>query len=464
MTQSVVPFISTYDSSGNILGSPAVQANVFDGQITVGSQSFYTTAMEAIQAAFANIRAGTDVSTNAQTLLNNLNALNAWAGLITANLSTGSQSDPIWNSTTPGGLTPNAFTPSSYTVGGHPITTLNTQLTTTMSNYMAQSLEQINRLLRSVGFDPDQFLNPATANLTQLITSLTTLTAINPNAASGAADTTVYQLPTLIAKALSASVQARIIDNTSTQSKSIQEALAVDYISDGNQLIFDRMERLNAAINQNQNILQFLNAIQDLANRKDPQQFALKLTEISNINGTGITDTQYANFENNSFNQQLGTVARFTGNNASTLADANTLFKSAFNNINSLGEVTDPNVFNYAKDTLINNITSLVTALLNTGTTSGSGLVTALNQIKTDLTAATSLEAWVEDFQPNATTNGNNQQNLNNAVTAAQSFNQTQQSQLQQAMFVFQQFYQSASGLLSSIDRVLKDIASGINK
>ena len=99
-----------------------------------------------------------------------------------------------------------------------------------------------------------------------------------------------------------------------------------------------------------------------------------------------------------------------------------------------------------------------------TGTTSGSGLVTALNQIKTDLNAATSIASWVQDFAVNNSSNGSYQQNLNNAVTAAQSFNQTQQANLQQAMFIYQQFFQSASGIMSQINQIISSAASNISK
>lgn len=507
MTQSIVPFI--IDNSSIIPGAstsnPVMASYVFSGEISKEAQLYYEALMNVLNTSIANLQAkraaGQTIGANdtdAQNFVSALNALNSWASMVTVNSSTGLQNAPTTNTTLGGGSATAAFSPSSsvttYTVSSFGITnvpnpaydpndstkgpaTITTPVqgvTTTMSSYMAQALEQINRTIKAASggtYSPDMFISPTTSGLgtsggAGLLTALNAMTS--PDTSS------VYQVTALITKAINAALQALIVGDTRSQSQSIQQAIAVDYIATGNQLIFDNMDSLNQAINQNQVILQFLNALQNLMNQKSPQQFALQFAAISNAS-TGATDSQYDTFEQQSFNQQLGTIAAFTGDNASTMASANTLLQQAFANVSSMSDPTylaslsDTSSSNYralvfVKSTLVNNINQLVMNLQNTGTTSGSGLITALNQIKTDLTAASSIAAWVQDFSATSSTNGSYQQNLNNAVTAAQSFNQTQQANLQQAMFIYQQFFQSASGIMSQIDQNIRSAASNIGK
>jgi len=509
MTQSIVPFI--IDNSAIIPGAstsnPVMAGYVFSSEISKEAQEYYQNLMTVLNASLAALQAKrangqtiTASDTDAQNFVSALNALNSWASMVSVNSANGTQNAPTTNTTLGGGSTVAAFNPSSsittYSVASFGITgvpnpaydpsqaisSTNPQfisgaaqgVTTTMSSYMAQALEQINRTIKAASggtFSPDMFISPTASGLgtTQGTGLLTALTALaSPDTSS------VYQITSLITKAINAAQQALIIGNAGTQSQSIQQAIAVDYIATGNQLIFNNMNSLNQAINQNQVILQFLNALQDLMNQKSPQQFALQFSAISNTS-TGATDAQYDTFEQQSFNQQLGTIAAFTGNSASTVADANTLLQQAFANVSSL---SDPDyiaslsntssanfqALSFVKNTLVNNISQLVMNLQATGTTSGSGLITALNQIKTDLTAATNIASWVQDFAVNNSSNGSYQQNLNNAVTAAQSFNQTQQANLQQAMFIYQQFFQSASGIMSQINQIISSAASNISK
>lgn len=513
MTQSIVPFVLENNwEQGSSSSTPVMQSYVFDGEIAPEAQAYYTGLMTTLQTSFSNMQAEYNQfhnpfspgDANVQNFLSALNALNAWAGLIQVNSTTGQQEVPSFNVVMTNGIKgPNpsngantafdptasldtahdAYAPSSFNVlPSMSVSSFNIKIpnpsspgstvtangvTSTMSAYMAQALEQINRVLKAASggaFIPDSFPSYSNASAPSgFLNAITALVQTVPG--STALDPTVYQLPTLITSALSASKQAQIINNASTQSESIQQAVAVDYISDGNNLIYNTMNNLNSAINVNQQALQFLNALQDLMNQKSPQQFALDFSALSNLS-IGPSDTQYGTFESQSFNQQLGTIAKFTGNDASTVADANTLLQQAFASISDLSDpgAVPSSAYSYMQQTLVNNISQLKTSLTNSGASAASGLVAALSQVSTDISGEPNIASWVQDFSSTGTTSGDNQQNLNNAIAAAQSFNQTEQANLQQALFVYQQFYQSASGLMTQINQILQDAASNINK
>ena len=118
---------------------------------------------------------------------------------------------------------------------------------------------------------------------------------------------------------------------------------------------------------------------------------------------------------------------------------------------------------------IIENLTSLIAlAKSMISGTSASSLVTELTTVLGDFQDIVSssgttdaLETWVTNFTSNA--EGSYQTNLNNAVVASQSLNDTQRENLQQVMFVYQQFYQSATSMLSSLMTMMQTIASNIS-
>ena len=99
-----------------------------------------------------------------------------------------------------------------------------------------------------------------------------------------------------------------------------------------------------------------------------------------------------------------------------------------------------------------------------------------LNQVVQGISAAfavpgvTQLQAtnsWILDGQnvslsQNSTIQGVNQLNVNQAITASQSLNDSQQQNVQNAMFIFQEFYKSSSAVLQSIDDLITKMAQTI--
>jgi hypothetical protein len=108
-----------------------------------------------------------------------------------------------------------------------------------------------------------------------------------------------------------------------------------------------------------------------------------------------------------------------------------------------------------------------------------STLITSLQQIQSDMMGGNSSTAvtttlqldqnitnWLEDNMgnPSATTSGNYQTDITNSINDASQINQTQQNTLQQYTFVFQEFYESASSIMSQLNQLLNDVEQNISK
>lgn len=325
MSQTIVPFASGITPSSGLVTTQ--QSNVFDFEISAGAQTYYTNLMKDLQSNYnfllsmGGTVSGTDSHVDA--IRQDLAALNVWAQMKTVDAVNGQQvntynttitttpptASPA-DATNPDGspvsatFTNNAFDPtvaapslnSSYSTG----------LTTSMDQYMAQGLVKVDNLLTAAGYNPDNFA--AGGANSSLATALTTIiqSATTPNQVD------IYQFGAALQSAINAAGQARVIGFAElTGSQSIQQALMVDYISRGNDVLFTQMSQLKTALDSNNQILGYLNALQDLMNQKTPQQFVQQLQSLSTSTGA-LTDANYSSFEQATFQTTLGTVADFS--------------------------------------------------------------------------------------------------------------------------------------------------------
>lgn len=74
------------------------------------------------------------------------------------------------------------------------------------------------------------------------------------------------------------------------------------------------------------------------------------------------------------------------------------------------------------------------------------------------------IKDWVLDNynSNNASSSGLIQQNITNAITAAQSLNTTQTESVRNFLYIFEEYYKSASAILQKIDQIINKMAGGI--
>jgi hypothetical protein len=274
MPQTIVNFLTQATAGGTL----TTAARVFDYEIGSTEQLIYQHLMEDLQTAIT----GNNTSKIKQILME----LNEWSQL---KVSTGT-----------------AVTTTSKTISDLRSTPL-TKLTevTTMNRYMAEDVDKIIRTFRSAGWDP---IN----------------TASNVSAAGEAliriklpANADIYPVSQWITEGINAASGA-VLDSgvRDIEGTSLQQMLMVDYVSHGNDLLFDEMTGLSTAISGNQSALSYLNSLQDLMNQKDPKTFLLALNQLAGI--TSANSSAYTAFEKASFDQELGTTAKFTADQIST--------------------------------------------------------------------------------------------------------------------------------------------------
>lgn len=73
-----------------------------------------------------------------------------------------------------------------------------------------------------------------------------------------------------------------------------------------------------------------------------------------------------------------------------------------------------------------------------------------------------SVSDWVKDY--NTGNVGGYQKNLNNTIVASQSLNDTKSEELKNVMFIYEEFYKSATAMLSSLQQLLVKLAGAISR
>lgn len=449
MSQTIVNFLTKVGTS------LVIEPRVFDFEIATSSQATYEDLLNQLQTA-VNANNATDI----QAILKKLDG---WSKMDYV-------SNGVQTTNTGYNLATNVYYNDSNPLPASPGPDV---VTTTMNRYMAEYVDRLIRTYRSAGWDP-------------IVDSVSSASAA---LAAVQANPSIYQIVSYITQALNAASQAVLIGNASTQSKSLQQLLMVDYISRGNELLYSQMKDLQTAIDLNQNTLSYLNSLQDLMNQKDPQQFLMQLQLLSTTNPASLALQNYTNFETQSFNQQLGTVSKFSQNeirqyvntlqtlglNSDTIASvtpqqyANMVgtVSGTMLDLNTVQNMTATfNATNNGINTIISNLDFLINQLTLAAGGGTTGLIQALQAIRGDFDTlrtqgvATAVVNWVQDIGVNR--EGDYQRRLNDAIVASQSLNDSKREELRRVMFVFEEFYKSATAMLSRITQLIERMAGSI--
>jgi hypothetical protein len=283
--QTTVTFQTSYDPT-----APATR--VFNLEITSEAQAYYIAQMSMLQHALLD---GVATDANGNVLLDTSgNPVTLTSSEITSIVNSVIKTLDSWSQMV------YVATSGSQVTDSTKCSFLSTA--STMTRYMASDLDTLERTLAAAGVSPLSMSSPpTTAELDAEIAAIQTIKSDDTSSSP------IYGVRTLIASALKDASNALIIGTSNTQSTSIQQLLMVDYIATGNEVLYGQMTNLQNAINLNQNVLSYLNSLQDLMNQKTASQFLMQLSSLNS------SSPDYTKFESETFGEQvIGTTADFT--------------------------------------------------------------------------------------------------------------------------------------------------------
>ncbi len=287
--------------------------------------------------------------------------------------------------------------------------------------------------------------------------------------------------------------------------ESIQAMIELQYVQEGNNQISSTLGSLQSALNATDSAVQFLTQLQNLYNDVTPATAATISTNIgaeqfyqiqtstvtyialgpaTHIVNVTITVYAYTNYTGQTFVKQFIS----TGDTAFSAPITVTANPSSSDQTTFANMVSTqlPNLITSVMQAagyvqgdisaVLANPATAVPTLSDAATNSQidenwtGSLGQELVQVYSDMKSAGDLANYIIDNQtsaPNPTTGvpqvnakaGDYGRHLSTAEVAAQSINTQQQQQVQQELYVFQEFYQSASGVLTSLTQIIQNMA-----
>jgi hypothetical protein len=259
-----------------------------------------------------------------------------------------------------------------------------------------------------------------------------------------------------------------VSESISAQASQHTEQALVElvYIQEANDLIGNTLGNLDNALNASQSVLNILQGLQNLHNDISVQSKsafpflfstgrALAPGVSAGTPGSALSAGAYVTSYNTAASAYFGSPI-----------DPNFVFTGP----------TDPAFITFA-----NNLAAYKTSLQNEirvisaitpADAKGAGslyesLQTVLKDLPTDPHNFASAEAWALDNYNTTGTGaaqaGNVENDITTAITAAESLNDTQKENVRQFLFIFQEYYQSASAVLSSMNQLMEQMAQKIS-
>jgi hypothetical protein len=354
-----------------------------------------------------------------------------------------------------------------------------------LSKEMANVLDQLIRTLRAAGIQPNGTITA------QDVANWKSLSATSP----------------VIADVLSMATKV-----SSQSNRNLQALTELVYVKTGNEVMEDALIDLEDALNQTKAALDQLNSLQQLHNEitvqsKGTLQQAFKSATGVNISGVitgddsvlngGSRDSEIKSFKSlfTPFSQDffgtdivpIANASLTSARVADFLATAQKLESIVImlRKINGIGSTQD-----FEANTLGDNLQKVLDGIKEAqrlSTTAKSALVlwildnyNTASTMKVDVTIATSVNSngSTVNFDPPraSTTNipiiklgssspyspGQMQQAITNAITAAESLNDSQKEEVRRFLFVFEEYYKSASAILTKISQFIEKMAQGI--
>ncbi len=264
----------------------------------------------------------------------------------------------------------------------------------------------------------------------------------------------------------------------SNSNHSIQNMLEVGYIAVGNRILGDNLSQLKDALKLTNSALQLLDQVQTIHNYvtpiqvKDPDsaQHFVDAMAAGNDYTDPNTGKEYKYSDTNDVNSYLKAYQEIT-KYLSEPVDVQLNYPGS-----DPTHVSDDDLT--AFQDLVKKIGDLLPQILSANPGSDSqpnSLYSTLDQVYKDMLSGHSdhhditkddVEKWILDNQTQADANSqsgylaeNFQANITSAITAAESLNDQQKEQTQSVLYLFQQFYQSASSALSTINSIIRNMA-----
>lgn len=229
---------------------------------------------------------------------------------------------------------------------------------------------------------------------------------------------------------------------------SIQAFVELVYVRKANEILVSNMNDLDASLGITKSAMDLLTRVQDLHNAVTIQNRA-SLSVNDNWSGSQDGDT-YRSLASSVFGKPLSVIPDYSNWGSSTSFRADLL------------------QVKQQISALIPRLAS-ITPLLSNGNVDSNSLLAKLRVVLKDINdtnATTNAHTWLVDNYNTGSTSTSNQglfqQHITSAITAGESLNTTQTTSVRNYLYLYEEYYKSASAVLTAISQIIQKMAGGI--
>lgn len=249
-----------------------------------------------------------------------------------------------------------------------------------------------------------------------------------------------------------------------TATSTLQALVELEYVKNANDTLSNKMINLENALSLTQNVLKVLTSVQQLHNNVTPNTTKAGPVNLNDPSlDAGKDDKKTTTNTGNAYNANDAPAFKGgTGFGVSIPAHQ----AGAFTNIALSASITT-SAFSAFKglETQLKGQLSALSASHNSSTEIFKRVKQVLSDMqKFDANANTAATWFIDNYGSAGVTkdSGLYQQNISTAITSAENLNNSQQQNVQQFMFVFQEYYQSASTVLSKLSQIIEQAGQAI--
>ena len=258
--------------------------------------------------------------------------------------------------------------------------------------------------------------------------------------------------------------------NTAAGNRSIQSLVELEYVGTANTVIEEQMSSLEEALSSTKSVLDILASIQDLHNRITVSALTTFTFDYLVPDGNKENYQAYKAAASAYFGQAL--IPKIPASWGSFNITSYTITQAGADALQQLVDY---------RTSLANQIAILSQIFTATQRNATGSLYLQLKSVYTDLLPVQALAPtsvisinplanpweWFIDkydktLSSEVTQQGNIQSNITKAITAGQSLNDTQKEDVRNFLFVFEEYYKSASSILQKLTQLLERLAQGI--
>ncbi len=239
------------------------------------------------------------------------------------------------------------------------------------------------------------------------------------------------------------------------RNRSLQALLELEYVGTGNQVLGDQLNSLYQAMTTTQGVTQTLTSLLNIHNMIMPEPRTL-------ISTIPTSSNAYDSLANALYQHPLALQVNWASQSpANVVAQMSQLRTALASELSQLNQLNPPALVSGVAQYTTGSVAQTVSAVLTNMQSTFGSVVTVKG-----------LENWILDGYASAnfgsssvpTNQGAIQSNLDAALLASTNINNTQQQDFQRYLFVFQEFYQSASSMLTTITQDINQMAQNIGR